>query len=173
MLTERLNREINVQINEEIYSAYLYLSMAAWFAGKNLPGFEHWMRIQVQEELSHASKFFGFVHERGGSVTLEAIKRPDHEWASPRAAFEAARSHERHISGRIDTLMALAVDEKDFATQNYLQWFVGEQVEEEANAEEIVRKLELVGDGAQGLFMMDRELAARVFTPPPTSSRGS
>ena len=167
MLKDELSRELNTQINEELFSSYLYLSMAAWFADKNLPGFERWMKIQAQEELSHAMKFYTYICERGNAVTLDAIAQPGREWSSPRAAFEAALQHERHITSRIDGLMTLAMDHRDYATQSFLQWFVTEQVEEEATADGIVRRLELAGDAPQALLMVDQELSSRPLPPSP------
>ncbi len=157
---------LNEQINEELYSAYLYLSMSAYFLSINLNGFANWMRVQAQEELMHAMKFYDFINERGGRIRLLAAKEPPMEWESPLAAFEDACRHEQYISGRIDALVNLAAEEKDHATGIFLQWFVTEQVEEEASADEVVQKLKLMGDHRGGLFMMDRELGQRVFTAP-------
>ncbi len=161
MISKKMEEAINKQINEELYSAYLYLSMAAYFAEQNLMGFHHWLFVQYHEELGHAEKFYRYLIERGGQVKLQAIKEPERSWKNPREAFEAVLNHERHITGRINELVDLAESEKDRATFAMLQWFVNEQVEEEANAQEIVAKLEMVGDHKQGLLMIDRELAQR------------
>ncbi len=124
------------------------------------------MTVQNQEETFHAMKFFNYIAERGGRVTLDAIEKPQFEWESPLAAMEAAQQHEAYITGRINDLMDLAIQEKDHATVNFLNWFVAEQVEEEDSVNEVVQKLRMVGSGGGGLFMMDRDMATRVFTPP-------
>ena len=164
-----MQKALNAQVNAELYSAYLYLSMSAQFGSKNLPGFANWMRVQCQEEMVHAMKFYDFIIERGGQVVLQAIEGPPTEWETPLAAFEAAYKHEQHVTSLINKLVDLAASESDHATHIFLQWFVTEQVEEEANADAVVQQLKLVGDSVQGLFMVDRELAQRVFTPPPAT----
>ena len=153
--------EFNAQINEEAFSAYLYLAMAAWFESVNLPGFAKWMRVQSQEETAHAMKFFSFIVERGGKVALKAVAQPAAKWKSPLEAFKAALAHEEHITARIGTLMDLSIAVKDHASASFLKWFVDEQVEEEAHAGAIVQKLTLAGDNTGALFMLDRELGAR------------
>lgn len=152
---------LNQQINEELFSAYLYLSMSAQFADMSLGGFSHWMKKQAEEEVAHAMKFFHFINERGGRVELQPIKGPQQEWESALQMMSESLAHEEHITACINKLMDLAVKEKDYATINMLQWFVNEQVEEEAGVSEIVEKLKLIGDRGQGLFMLDRELGAR------------
>lgn len=154
--------EMNQQIKEETFSAYLYLAMSAYFQQANLSGFAQWMEVQAMEELTHAKKFFDYVLERGGRVTLEAIGKPQDDWKSPLEAFEAAYAHEQHITERINHLMDIAVADKDYASMAMLQWFVTEQVEEEANASSIVAKLKMVS-GTNGIFYLDRELGKRVF----------
>jgi ferritin len=166
MISPKLEKALNDQINAEMFSAYLYLAMVAYFQDKNLSGFANWMTVQNQEETFHAMKFFKYVAERGGRVTLGAIEKPQFEWESPLAAMEAAQKHEAYITGRINDLMNLAIKEKDHATVNFLNWFVAEQVEEEDSVNEVVQKLRMVGSAGGGLFMMDRDMAARVFTPP-------
>ena len=166
MISKKMEKALNRQINAELYSSYLYLAMAAHAESKNLRGMANWFRVQSQEELVHATKFFGFVHERGGRVTLEAIEKPPVEWSSPKALFESGLAHERKVTGLISDLVNLAVDERDHATNNFLQFFVAEQVEEETNADAIVRRLELAQDSGPGLFMIDNELAARTFVYP-------
>ncbi|MGB9824659.1 MAG: ferritin [Candidatus Hydrothermia bacterium] len=161
MLTKRMEEALNRQINEEMYSAYLYLSMSAYFASINLSGFSHWLYVQYHEELEHAEKIFKYIIERGGKVKLSAIKEPDFEWKTPRDAFEAVVKHEKYITSRIYELLEIAEQEKDRATFAMLQWFVNEQVEEEAHSEEILARLEMIGDSKQGLLMLDRELAQR------------
>jgi len=164
MMKETVAREMNSQINRELFSAYLYLSMAAWFEGQGLSGFANWMRVQAQEERDHAMGFFNHMLERGATVDLEAVGKPDNRWQSPLAAFEAVLNHEKFITESIDNLLETAQGEKDHASANFLQWYISEQVEEEANADALIQKLHLVEkSGGGGLFMMDRELAARVY----------
>jgi len=166
MISSTMEKALNEQVNAELFSAYLYLAMVAYFKDKNLDGFATWMTAQNQEETFHAMKFFNYVSERGGRVVLSAIEKPQFEWDSPLAAMEAALAHEKYITGRIYDLVNLAQDEKDHATASFLRWFVDEQVEEEDNVNAVVQKLRLIGKDAGGLFMIDRDLGSRVFTPP-------
>lgn len=166
MLTQKMQDALNAQINAELGSAYIYMAMAAYFQSKDVPGFAHWMEIQTKEELSHAQLLFTYVCDRDGRVELTALEGPPKEWKSLLDAFEAAYRHEQYISKRIHDLVTLARKEEDAATENYLHWFVKEQVEEEANAKAIIQQLKLVGDYGPGILMLDRELATRVFTPP-------
>lgn len=166
MLNKKIEEALNSQINAEMYSSYLYLSMSAYFESTGLSGFANWMRAQAQEELMHAMKFYDYVNERGGRVILGPIEAPLSEWESPLATFEATYEHEQKVTGLINDLVNLAMEEKDHATNTFLQWFVTEQVEEEASASEIVNKLKLIGDAPGGLFMLDRELGTRVLTMP-------
>jgi ferritin len=152
---------LNNHMNEEFYSSYLYLAMAAHFEDKNLNGFANWFKLQSQEEYGHAMKFYGYINQVRGKVSLKAIKAPKSSWKSIMEAFKQTFDHEKHITGLINKLVGQAIQEKDYATNNFLQWFVTEQVEEEATVEEIINKLELVGDAKSGLFMLDRELGAR------------
>ena len=161
MLSDKMLKELNNQIQEEMYSAYLYLSMAAWFESINLKGFAKWMYVQFSEEQKHAKKFYGYIYDRQGVVKLLALKEPPSTWDSPLAAFQDAYKHEQHITGRIHMLVDLAVQEKDRATQVFLDWFVNEQVEEEASTSEIAEILKKVGDSPQGLFMVNHQLAER------------
>jgi len=161
-----MQNELNKQINAEMYSSYLYLSMSAYFQSVSLSGFANWMRVQAQEELFHAMKFYDFVNERGGKIQLELIEKPPVSWNSCIDAFENVLQHEKKVTGLINNLVDLAISEKDHATKIFLQWFVTEQIEEESNASEILHKLKLTGNEGSGLFMLDRELAQRVFTPP-------
>lgn len=167
MLSDKMQEALNQQINEELYSAYLYYAMSGQMEAINLPGMASWLISQTQEELFHAHKLFTHVNERGGRVEMKAIKQPANEWESPLAAFQAAYEHECYITGCINNLVKLAREGNDFATENMLQWFVEEQVEEESSVDDIVQKLKMVGDGG-GMYMLDREMATRVFTPPPT-----
>jgi len=174
MMSDKMQAAINKQINAELYSGYLYLSMASQFGSMSLPGFAHWMRAQAQEELFHAMKFFDYVCERGGVVTLQAIEGPPTEWESSLAMFEAAYEHEQKVTGMINDLVDLAIETKDHASNNFLQWYVAEQVEEEASADEVVQKLKLAGSEGGGLFMLDREMGQRapLFTFPAGASEG-
>jgi len=165
-----MEQALNSQINAELYSSYLYLSMKAYFESINLPGFANWMKVQVQEELMHAMKFFDFVNECRGRVTLKAIEQPPAEWKSPLNVFEETLKHEQKVTGLINNIMNIAIEEKNHATSNFLQWFVNEQVEEEASADKILQELKLLGSKSAGLFMMDKELGARVFTPPAANN---
>lgn len=161
-----MQEALNKQINAEFYSAYLYLSMSAQFDALGLKGGANWMNVQFQEETGHAMKFLTYVLERGGRVELAAIEKPQTEWPSALAMFEHALKHEQKVTGMINALADLALELKDHATHNVLQWFIAEQVEEEANAQETAQKLKLAGDTPGGLFQVDKELAARVFVPP-------
>ena len=166
MINKKMQDALNEQVNAEFYSAYLYLSMAAYFESTSLPGFATWMRVQTQEELLHGMKIYDYVNERGGRVTLKSIGEPQTEWESPLAAFEAAYGHEQKVTGLINGLVNLAVEEKDIAANTFLQWFVDEQVEEEESAETVVNKLKLAADASDGMNMLDNEMGQRVFTPP-------
>lgn len=168
MIKDSVVKALNEQFTKEMYSSNLYLSMAAYYQSINLPGFAHWMRIQAQEELFHAHKFFDYIVERGGTPKVSAIDEPKANWDSALDAFEATYKHEQYVTESINNLTDIAVEEKDHATQILLQWFVTEQVEEEANVLEILEKMKMVSDFKAGLFMLDNELKARPnFTPPP------
>lgn len=163
MLDKEMEEALNQQLNAEMYSAYLYLSMAAYFESKNLSGFANWMTVQFHEEQTHAMKFYRYINERGGRVRLKPIDGPPTDWESPLDAFEYTLKHEQKVTGLINDLVDLAIKKRDHATISFLEWFVDEQVEEEANASAIVEKLRMAGDGSGALFMLDRELAQRVF----------
>ncbi|MDO5675610.1 MAG: ferritin [bacterium] len=165
-MKEKMLVAFNKQINAEMYSAYLYLAMEAYFQSINLTGFANWMRAQTQEEMMHAMKIYDFVFERGGQVTLEAIDKPPFTWDSPLAAFKEVLKHEQHVTALINDLVDLAIKEKDHASNIFLQWFVTEQVEEEASADAVIQRLKLTKDNASGLFMIDAQLAQRIFTMP-------
>jgi ferritin len=166
MISKKMEEALNGQVNVEMYSAYLYLSMESYFKSLNLNGFASWMRVQTQEELMHAMKIYDFINERGGRVTLKAIEGPPTKWGSPLVVFEAVYAHEQKVTGLINELVDLAIKEKDHATNTFLQWFVNEQVEEESSADEIVQQLKMMENAPGGMFMLDRELGQRVFTPP-------
>jgi ferritin len=161
MMTKKMGKALNDQINAELYSAYMYLSMSAYFEAENLPGFAKWMRIQWQEEIMHALKIYDYVNERGDKVVLKSIDEPPSKWKSPLDAFQATYKHEQIVTGRINDLVNMAEAEKDHATNAFLQWFVTEQVEEEKSADEIVQKLKRISDAPGGLYMLDKELGQR------------
>jgi ferritin len=161
MLSEKMQKALNDQLNAELYSSYLYLSMNAYFKSVNLDGFANWMYYQAQEELTHAMKFYDFISQRGGRVQLMQIEAPPTQWDSPLAIFEATLKHEQKVTGLINALVEIAHEEHDHATNIFLQWFVSEQVEEEESVGGVLEQLKLMGDAQGGLFMMDRELAKR------------
>ncbi len=161
MLTQKMLDAFNKQVNAELYSGYLYLSMNAYFESINLSGFAHWMRLQAAEELTHGMKMYDFINQRGGRAMLAAVDAPQSDWDSPLAAFEDALQHEQKVTGMINALVDTAIAESDHASNIFLQWFVTEQIEEEQNADAVVQKLKLMGDSKNGLFMIDRELAGR------------
>lgn len=160
-ISKKVQEALNDQINAELFSEYLYLAMSAFLEESNLGGMAKWMRIQSGEERKHAMKIYDHIHERLGEVSLGAIEKPRAGWKSARAAFEDALKHERYISSRIHDLLALARRENDAAVENLMRWFVDEQVEEERQADEIVRKFEMIGDDPRGLYLLDKELGAR------------
>lgn len=166
MISPKMEQALNKQVNAELYSAYLYLSMAAYFYSVNLNGFANWMMVQNLEETAHAMKFYHFINERGGRIQLDAIDKPAIEWSSPMEVFEKTLKHEEKVTSLINNLVDLAIAERDHASNAFLQWFITEQVEEEATASEIIQNLKMAGNDPQTLFMFDRELGARVFTPP-------
>lgn len=161
MIKEKILKFLNKQINEEFYSSYLYLSMSNYFSLVNLDGFAKWMRVQSQEEYAHGMKIYDYILQRDGKVKLSNIKTPKAVWKSPLEIFQETLKHEQHISECVNNIVNLAIQEKDHATTQFFQWFVGEQVEEEANATNIVQKMKMVGDNKNGIFMLDRELGQR------------
>jgi ferritin len=167
MISKKMEEAINNQINAELFSSYLYYAMAQYFESVSLSGFSTWMKLQAQEEMMHAVKFADYVNERDGRVLLQAIEAPQIEWDSPLAAFEAVYAHEQKVTALINDLVTVAMEEKDHAANAFLQWFVNEQVEEEATARGIIDDLKLVADNKSGLFMINRELAQR---QPPASA---
>ena len=166
MISQKLQDAINYQINRELFSEYYYLSMASYFNSAGLSGFENFFLIQVEEERFHAMKMYHFLNERGARVFLQAIEAPKTEFKSALDVFELAYVHEKLVSSLINDLMDLAIKENDHAAKNHLNWFVEEQVEEEASMDTILNKLKLIGGEGHGLLMLDNELAGRVFTPP-------
>ncbi len=166
MLSEKMTEALNAQINKEIYSAYLYMDMSAHCTYVGLNGFANWFMVQYQEEMSHAMKIYDYINEQGEKVVLGGIEKPPGNFGTPLEMFEATLEHEQFITKSIYGLVDLANKEKDYATQIFLQWFVTEQVEEEANDNELIAKLKLVGNKGNGIFMIDKELEARTFNPP-------
>jgi len=166
MLKDKVVKQLNYQINKEMYSAYLYLGMASYSTSIGLNGLANWFTVQVQEELSHAMKLYGYVNQQGAKVELEAIDKPPQDFSSALDLFDKTFKHEQIVTGLINDLVTLARAENDNATEIFLQWFVSEQIEEESSAMEILQKIKLVGKDGNGLLMIDNELAQRVFTPP-------
>ncbi|HDM66858.1 MAG TPA: ferritin [Thermoplasmatales archaeon] len=165
MLNKKMVEVLNEQINEELYSAYLYLAMSNYFESIGLKGFANWMMVQYKEETDHAMKIYNYLHSHGEKAKLLAIKQPPTEWSSPLHAFDETLKHEQHITKCINDLLDLAEELRDRATYSFLQWYIDEQVEEESNDREIIDKLRLVEDSRNGLFMLDKELSQRVYTP--------
>jgi len=166
MISEKMQNALNEQINKEFYSAYLYLAMSAYCNAKGLPGFSNWMRHQYEEEILHVTKMYDYVLDQGGQIHLRQIDEPAREFGSPLEVFEKTLEHEQFVTGCINELMGLAVDERDFATQTFLQWYVTEQVEEEANVNDILAPLRMVGGEGGGLMMIDQQLAKRLAPAP-------
>ncbi|EKD51307.1 MAG: hypothetical protein ACD_62C00288G0001 [uncultured bacterium] len=163
MLHKKMEDAINKQINAEIYSAYLYLAMSAYCESEGLPGFANWLRVQYQEELTHAMKFFRYVNERNGRVTLTQIDTPPKSWDGPKHVFEETLKHEEQVTGLINGLVDVALEVRDHVTNSFLKWYLDEQVEEEANASNILAQIKMVQNSKDSLYMLDKELALRVF----------
>ena len=161
MIPKKIEAAMNKQINHELYSSYLYLSMSTYFMGLNLEGFAHWMRVQAKEELAHGIKFYDHILERGGAPKLDAVKAPETAWKSPLEVCQAVVKHEQLISKNINALADLSLAEKDHASLTLLHWFVNEQVEEEANATLLAERVKMIKESAGGLLMLDRQLAKR------------
>ncbi|MBI5141819.1 MAG: ferritin [Nitrospirae bacterium] len=166
MLSSELEKSLNEQMNREFYSAYLYLSMSSWFAVQELPGFANWFRVQTQEELVHAMKFFDFINGTGGHAIAAAIDGPPSGFESIVQVFEKSLVHEKFVTSCINKLVDQARGEGNHATDIFLQWFVTEQMEEESSVSAILKKARLIGDDGRGILMIDAELATRVFVPP-------
>jgi ferritin len=167
LMNPKIEKAINEQINAEFFSAYLYIAMSSWFDSTGLKGFAHWERIQAMEERDHALKFFDYLCARGGRPVMKAIDAPPSTWKTPDDVFEAQLAHELKVTEMINNLVNLAQGEKDHATVNFLQWFVSEQVEEEENARTVIDQLKLISlEKGAGIFMLDKEMATRVYTPP-------
>ncbi|WP_372714623.1 ferritin [Ilyobacter sp.] len=162
-MNKRVEDALNEQVNKEFYSAYLYLSMNAYFSEKNLNGFANFMRVQYQEEISHGMKIFDYIMERGGRAKLRPIDEVKLEWKDVIEVFEETCDHEKFITDSINSIVDISYEERDHATTNMLQWFVKEQVEEEATAQGLLEQLKMIEGKGAGLFMIDRELMARTF----------
>ena len=166
MINEKMEKAFNDQINKELYSEYLYLSMKAYFERLNLKGFVNWFNVQVQEEHAHAMGMFDYLNQRGGKVELELIEKPETDWESPLACFEQVLTHEEFVTSRINALMDVAEETKDRAALSFLDWYLKEQVEEEDSVGSVLATLRLIGDDKKALLMLDKDLAARTFTAP-------
>ncbi len=166
MIKKTLQNAINDQINKEIFSEYYYLSMVAYFESEDLSGFAQFFRVQVEEERFHGMKFFDYLNERGGKVILKGIESPKTDFESPLQVFELAYKHEQFVTESINNLMDIAIKENDHALQSFLQWFIDEQVEEEASMSKYVNQLKRLNGNGHGIIMLDRELAQRTFVPP-------
>jgi ferritin len=164
MITERMANELNKQINAELYSSYLYLSMSAYFENSGYKGFATWMRTQAEEEYAHAMKFYNYMLDVSGRVILEAIDKPKCEWESPLEVFEAAKKHELYVTKLINDLVTVAIEEKDYATNIFLQWFVTEQIEEVSTVTEIIDKFKMIGESKESFYFLDKELGERGST---------
>ncbi len=164
MLSKKMEEALNAQINAEMWSAYLYLSMSAWCSNAGKPGMANWYEVQFREEQDHARIFFNYILQRGGKVNLKPIEAVPTEWKSELDVFESTLTHEQHVTSLINNLFALTTAENDYATQSMLKWFIDEQVEEEENARNIIDSLRMLDGNGYGLFMLDKELAARVYT---------
>ncbi|MDD4600317.1 Bacterial non-heme ferritin [bioreactor metagenome] len=170
MISQKMQDAINGQIQAEFYSAYLYLSMSAYCEGKSLKGFANWLNVQYQEEVSHATKLFTYLGERGGKVRLATIDAPPSEFGTLAELFEMVLTHEQHVTDLINKLYEVAVSEKDFAAQIFLQWFINEQVEEESSVGEVLDKLAVIGEKTVDVLYLDKELSTRVFVPPAANN---
>ena len=174
MVSKKLEEALNLQLNKELYSEYLYLSIRAWFLGRDLEGFGNWMDVQTKEEHVHAMKFYDFIVARNAKVTLTAIDAPPVDFTMVQQAFEYSLDHEKFVTKSINELMDLAIKESDHAAASFLKWFVDEQVEEESNFTKVLNKVKMAGESGPGLFMIDQELAKRVFVAPaPAADAGA
>lgn len=173
MLSKELQDAINEQMKNEFFSAYLYMAMSGYFQAEDLPGFANWMRVQALEEMTHGERFFNFLCDVSARTELLAIDAPKNDYASPLDVFEFGLQHEQFVTDRINKLMDLARQDGNHAAQIMLQWFVTEQVEEEANFNLIIRKLQRVEGDGRGLLLLDQELGQRVFVPPAAAGAGA
>ena len=172
MLSKTIEDAINAQVNAELWSAYLYLSMAHNFEADGKSGIANWFKVQFKEEQAHAEIFMNYINQRGGRVWLKPIDAVETEWATPLDAFKATLEHERKVTAMINNLYALAEAEHDYATREMLNWFISEQVEEEESAQQLIDKFTLIGNDGMGIYMLDQELAARTYTDPSPLAAG-
>jgi ferritin len=170
MISKKMQAALNEQVNKEFFSAYLYLAIAAYCSSIGLPGFAKWMRMQYEEEILHVTKMYDYILSQGGSVHLKAIEEPAKEYGTPLEIFEHTLKHEQFVTQLIHGLMGLAVDERDYATQAFLQWYVTEQVEEEANVNDVLAPLRMVGNDKGGLMMIDQQLSRRAAPVVPATT---
>lgn len=168
MISKNMESALNEQVNKEFYSAYMYLAMSAYCTKIGLPGFAHWMRLQYQEENMHATKMYDYILNQGGEVRLTAIAEPPVEYGTPLELFQKTLEHEQFVTRSIHDLMTLAIGERDYATQGFLQWYVSEQVEEEANVQDVLCPLRMLGSDKGGLMMIDQKLGGRPAPAAPT-----
>lgn len=173
MINTEVSKVLNEQVNKELFSAYLYLSMSAYFSDLGLAGFANWMRVQAQEEQAHAMLIYDFIISRGEKVILEKIDAPQTHWKNTLEVMQEVLKHEVYVTSLINNILSVAEQQKDRATTSYFMWFIDEQVQEEASAQEIIQKLLLIGEDKSALFMLDKDLAARIFTPPTKSATGA
>ncbi|MBN1578130.1 MAG: ferritin [Chitinispirillaceae bacterium] len=172
MVSKKLEKEINGQVNKEMYSAYLYMAMSAHANARGLKGISRWFMVQYHEEMVHAMKFYEYLQDQGNDVVLGAIEKPEGSFTTAMSLYEAALKHERFITGSINDLVDIAIAEKDHASKAFLDWYVTEQVEEEQNDTEIIQTLKMIGDNTAALYLYDKELAARMVTVPTDFSGG-
>lgn len=162
MISEKMQEALNEQVNKEFYSAYMYLAMSAYCDTMGLPGFSRWMRMQYEEESLHVTKMFDYILDQGGQIHLKVIDEPPKEYGTPLDVFETTLKHEQYVTSLIHKLMGLAIEERDYATQTFLQWYITEQVEEESNVNDVLAPLRMVGEDKGGLMMIDQQLAQRI-----------
>lgn len=172
MISKKMDDAINAQMIREMYSGYLYMSMSSFINSLGLKGFANWLMVQYHEEMFHAMKMYEYIQSRGGNVKIGTIDEPPSKWETPLDMFEKVLEHEQKVTAWINELMETAIEEKDHASQIFLQWYVTEQVEEEENDNDIIAQLKLIRDNPQGLIMLDKELAARMTTVPTDFSKG-
>lgn len=166
MISDKMCKALNNQVNAELFSSYLYLSMSSWFSERSLSGFASWMRVQAQEELSHGMKIYDYILERGGKIEFGAIEQPESKWQAAAEIVGEVVKHEAKVTGLVNDLVDVAFAQKDHATNIFLQWFVAEQVEEEASVGEVLERMKMIDGDSAGMFAMDMELGKRVFTAP-------
>lgn len=169
MLSKKMEKALNDQVNAEMFAGYLYQSISAYYQSVDLPGFANWYYVQAREEFTHALRLYNYILERGGIVTLKAIEAPKTTWKDPSGPLRDGLQHEVKVTGMINKLVDMAEKEKDRATFNFLQWFIEEQVEEEDNANNNINRMKLAGNKGQGLFMLDKEMGTRVLSPRATT----